>query len=65
MCVGNKSNPIDVDLNVLYADFDSLGLDRSICSCEYISLDDASQTRTSKGDLIVMQLNVLGLLSKQ
>ena len=63
MCVGN--NLISVDLNVPYADYDSLGLDHSVCSCEYISLEDVSQARIKNGDLVFMQLNVRGLLSKQ
>ena len=65
MCVGNSSEPIDINLNVPFADFESLGLDRSVCNCDYISLEDATQTKSSKGDLAIMQLNICGLLSKQ
>ena len=67
MCVGNRSDFNDVVPNVPYVDLDSLGLDNSICSicsCDYISLDDASHTYSTRGDLIVMQLNIRGLLSK-
>ena len=65
MCVGNSSEPINVNLNVPFANFESLGLDHSNCNCDYISLEDAILTKTSKGDLAIMQLNICGLLSKQ
>ena len=65
MCVGNSSESIDVNLNVPFANFESLGLDCSNCNCDYISLEDATLTKTSKGDLAIMQLNIRRLLSKQ
>ena len=65
MCVGNRSDFNDVIPNVPDVDLDSLGLDKSICSCDYISLDDASHTYSTRGDMIIMQLNIHGLLSKQ
>ena len=63
MCVGNSSDPIDINLNVPFADFESLGLDCSVCNCDYTTLEDASHTKSSKGDLAIMQLNIR--LSKQ
>ena len=46
-------------------DFDEIGLEKSHSNCDYISIEDASTLHCNDKDLVVIQLNIRGLLSKQ
>ena len=62
MCF-SKKDVILHDIN--RKSLDDIGLDENKDNCDYVNLDDTATLICNKKDLVVVQLNVRGLLSKQ
>ena len=65
MCLHKLSELPHDSLHQNLTDLTSLGLNSTKDTCDYISLDDIKDVVSTKNDLLVIQLNIRGILSKQ
>ena len=65
MCLSERNNIPHDQLGRKVFDCTNIGLDPIADTCDYINLKDISNITCSETDLVLMQLNVRGLISKQ